>query len=112
MPTPRALLEPQSDGETWRFGGPEALTYDETAAILSDALGRPVTHARVDVPNVQEPAASRGLPAHVIDTIIEARASRPMARSSPPMRTFRRILGRPASPLRDWVDRHRAALAV
>lgn len=42
-----ALLDPASHaGRAWTPTGPEALTYDEVAAVLTDVLGRRVTYER------------------------------------------------------------------
>ena len=108
----RAVIDPQYDGQALRFGGPAALTYDEVAAILSDALGRSIAHVRIDVPAFQASAAGRGLPAHVIDTIVEAASLAPSGTFIASDDAIQQILGRPASPLRDWVDRNREALAA
>jgi len=108
----RAVIDPQHDGETLKFGGPAALTYDEVAATLSEVLGRPIAHVRIDVPAFQASAAGRGLPAHVIDTIVEAASLAPAGTFVASDDVIRRILGRPASPFHDWVDRNRAALAA
>jgi uncharacterized protein YbjT (DUF2867 family) len=107
-----ALIDPQHDGEALKFGGPAALTYDEVAGMLSEVLGRPISHVRIDVPAFRASAAGRGLPAHVIDTIVEASSLAPAGTFIASDDVIRRILGRPASPLRDWVDRNRAALAA
>lgn len=107
-----ALLHPRDDGETWRFGGPAALTYDEIAATLTEVLGRPVAHLRLDVSAFRKSAASRGLPAFVIDTITEAARLAPHGTFVASDDVVRRVLGRPASPLRDWVERHRDALTA
>src|SRR6185369_11773127 len=44
----RALLQPAYAGQTWEFGGPEALSYDDVAATLTRVLGRRVEHVRLD----------------------------------------------------------------
>lgn len=43
--------------------GPEALTYDEVAATLSDVTGREVTHRAVSADRLAERLTERGLPA-------------------------------------------------
>lgn len=107
----RALLDSQYDGETLKFGGPAALTYDEIAVTLSEVLGRPISHVRMDVRAFQESAAAGGLPAFVIETITEAASLASAGTFVASDDVIRRVLGRPASPLRDWVERNREALA-
>lgn len=46
-----ALLEPdRHSSRIWTPTGPEALTYDEVAATLSDVLGRPIRYAAPGIP--------------------------------------------------------------
>jgi uncharacterized protein YbjT (DUF2867 family) len=90
------------------------LTYirAEIAATLSEVLGRPIAHVRVDVPAFQESAASRGLPAYVIDTILEAASLAPEGAFVASDDVIRGVLGWPASGFRDWVERNREALTA
>jgi uncharacterized protein YbjT (DUF2867 family) len=108
----RALVDPRYEGETWTFGGPAALSYDEVAATLSEVLGRPIAHVRLDEQAFRNLAARAGLPAHVVETISEAARLAPEGVFVASDDAIRRVLGRPASPLRDWVERHRAALTA
>jgi uncharacterized protein YbjT (DUF2867 family) len=108
----RALLDPQHDGDAWRFGGPAALTYDEVAATLSEVLGRGIAHVRVDVPTFQESAASRGLPDYVVETIIEAASLAPDGAFVASDDVIRRVLGRSAIGLGSWAERNREALTA
>lgn len=43
----KTLTEPGHDGTAYDITGPEALTYDDVAAELSEALGRKITHIRL-----------------------------------------------------------------
>jgi uncharacterized protein YbjT (DUF2867 family) len=106
-----ALVDPQYDGETLRFGGPAALTHDEIAATLSEGLGRPIAHVRLEVPAFRESAAS-GLPTYVIETVVEAATVAPNSTFAASDDAIRRVLGRPASPLSHWVERNREAFAA
>jgi uncharacterized protein YbjT (DUF2867 family) len=108
----RALLDPQYDGEAWQFGGPAALTHDEIVATLSEVLGRPIEHLRVDIPTFQESAARDGLPDFRIEAIVEVARMASEGAFAASDDVVRRVLGRPASPLHDWVERHRDALTA
>jgi uncharacterized protein YbjT (DUF2867 family) len=106
------LVDPHYDGQTLRFGGPAALTHDEIAATLSEVLGRPISHVRLEVPAFRESAARRGLPVYVIETVVEAATFAPDRTFVASDDVIRRALGRPASPLSNWVERNRDALAA
>lgn len=43
-----ALTTDRFDGKAFNITGPEALGYDEAAALISDAIGRPVAYQAVD----------------------------------------------------------------
>jgi uncharacterized protein YbjT (DUF2867 family) len=110
--TAHVLVDPHYDGQTLRFGGPAALTHDEIAAALSEVLGRPISHVRLEVPAFRESAARRGLPVYVIETVVEAATFAPNGTFVASDDVIRRALGRPASPLSNWVERNREALAA
>jgi hypothetical protein len=76
-------------------------------ATLSEVLGRPIAHVRVDVPTFQSSSASEGLPDFVIEVIVEAARLAPQDEFVASDDVARRILGRPASRLRDWIERNR-----
>ncbi|MEP6705588.1 MAG: SDR family oxidoreductase, partial [Acidobacteriota bacterium] len=43
----KALTEPGHEKKVYTLNGPEAFSYDETAAQLSDALGRTISHVNL-----------------------------------------------------------------
>lgn len=45
----RALTDPGHDGSIYELTGPEALTLPRTAELLSEAVGRPVTHIELSM---------------------------------------------------------------
>ncbi len=51
------------DGTAFDLSGPEALSFAQTASILSGALGRPVAHVAVTTDEFVAGAASAGVPA-------------------------------------------------
>ncbi len=102
----RALLDPRYDRESWEVGGPAALTHDEIAATLSEALNRLIAHVRVDLPTFQAAAAGEGLPDFVIEAIVEVARVAPGGAFVGSDEIVQRVLGRPASPLQDWVEQH------
>ena len=103
----RALVEPKYEGESWEFGGPEALTYDDLAATLTEVLGRRVEHVRVELAAFREAALQAGLPDFVVEAISESAPLASTGKYAPTDDVVLRILGRRGSTFRGWVDRHR-----
>jgi uncharacterized protein YbjT (DUF2867 family) len=58
-----ALTEPGYEGKTYTLTGPEALTFDEVAAVLSARDGTPVRHLRVPSQRVRLGLEAAGIPA-------------------------------------------------
>ncbi|MFE6401556.1 ergot alkaloid biosynthesis protein [Streptomyces alboflavus] len=58
-----ALTATPPPGHDLVITGPEALTYDEVAATLTDVTGRAVTHHAVSADELAERLTERGLPA-------------------------------------------------
>jgi uncharacterized protein YbjT (DUF2867 family) len=105
----RALVDARYEGETWEFGGPEPLTHDEVAATLTRLLGKKVEHVPLDPAEFGEQALRDGLPDFVVEAITEAAADTRRGKFVVDDSVIRRVLGRPAAPLTDWLERHRAA---
>jgi uncharacterized protein YbjT (DUF2867 family) len=47
----RALLDEGHAGQVYELSGPEAMTLPRTAEVLSGALGRPVSHVEITIPD-------------------------------------------------------------
>ena len=54
------LLGNGHDGRTYDLTGPEALTLDETAARLTEAMGRPIRYVRETLPEAYASRSSYG----------------------------------------------------
>lgn len=105
--TVRALTDERHEGAIWEFGGPEAVTYDEIAATFTRVLGRRVEHVRLDLPAFREAALGSGLPDFVVEAITDAAANTIKGRYATDDDVVRRVLGRPAASLEEWVVRNR-----
>ena len=65
------------DGQAYALTGPEALTYEQAAATLSEVLQRPVRFVALDDDQARQRMLSTGLPLFYADALIEvARAFR------------------------------------
>ncbi|MER0241752.1 NAD-dependent epimerase/dehydratase family protein [Streptomyces sp. HSW2009] len=90
--------------------GPEALSYAEAAAVLSEFAGRPISHAPISVPELRDRLAAHLPPAYAafladLDGAIAAGAEDRVTD------TVTRLTGRPPRTFRDHLAAHRGALA-
>jgi uncharacterized protein YbjT (DUF2867 family) len=108
----RALIEPNKyAGASWDFGGPEPLSYDDLAATLTEVLGRRIEHVRVDLKDFAESALRSGLPDFVVEAITESAPLARLGKYAPNDDAVQRVLGRKASPFREWAERNRNAFS-
>jgi uncharacterized protein YbjT (DUF2867 family) len=92
-----ALTEAGHAHEVYEVTGPRALTFAETAAGLSNAIGRPVTFTRLSPAAFADGLAAAGLPEdiawllnYLFDTVLDGRNTRVTD-------DVERALGRPAN---------------
>jgi uncharacterized protein YbjT (DUF2867 family) len=67
-----ALTEPRHAGATYALTGPEALTFDEAAAIISKAAGRPIRHQRITPDELTTILNQAGLPSDYAASIVSS----------------------------------------
>ena len=63
----RALTEDGHEGQTYVLSGPEALTYQDVAAKLSEATGRKITYLPVTREQFRAGALAAGMPEWLVD---------------------------------------------
>lgn len=105
----RALTTPDHDGQTLDLGGPDALSWDDVAATFSRVLGRPVQHVRMDAAAFEVAALRTGLPDFVVQAITATASSARSGKYEVSDAVVRRVLGRPAAGLAEWITEHREA---
>lgn len=67
----KALTEPGHEGKAYTLTGPEALSYDELANALSQALGSPVRHMEVPREALWQALVDEGAPAVIADRMLD-----------------------------------------
>jgi uncharacterized protein YbjT (DUF2867 family) len=67
----RALTEPGHERKTYALTGPEALTYDEIAAVLSKVLGRPIRHVSLSPSDLKSGMLAAGSPEWYADMLLD-----------------------------------------
>lgn len=103
-----ALLDPAGHwGAAYHLTGPEAVTFERVARILSDVLGRQVRYDRASAPGYMRHLRRRGLPwpAVLVQTYLHVGLRFGQAEAVDP--TLGRLLGRPPRDLRAYVADHR-----
>jgi uncharacterized protein YbjT (DUF2867 family) len=103
----RALIDGRLDGKAVSLTGPEALTFEDVAALLSEALNRLIVYTRASIPGFfchRVFDRGSGLTEAVIITALHAGLRHGDAEAVSP--ELREMLGRPATSLPDVIARH------
>jgi NAD(P)H dehydrogenase (quinone) len=94
------------DGRTYDVTGPEALTLTEITAVLSDAVGRPITYAPETVEEAYAARASYGAPTWEVDGWVTSYAAIATGELATLSDTVTTLAGHPATALADNLARH------
>ncbi|MEE1836162.1 SDR family oxidoreductase [Streptomyces sp. SP17KL33] len=90
-------------GMTYDLTGPEALSLDDAAAVLSEQLGRAVTYRRETAEEAYASRASYGAPAWQLDAWVSTYTAIASGELDGVSDAVPRLTGRPATPLADVV---------
>ena len=106
------LAEPEPhDGRTYDVTGPEALSLDEAAAILSRAAGQEVVYERETLEQARDSRRPSGAPDWEIEGWVTSYAALDAGDLEPPSDTVQQILGRPPRSLADVLREHPERMA-
>lgn len=105
-----ALLTDELDGRKIPLTGPQSLTNTELLAVVGRVLGRDLRYLEIPVEQVRERFVAIGFPPE-FGTAYTALLAETVDTPAPVSDEVERILGRPAQPFAEWVDRHRGAFA-
>ena len=103
----RALIDGSLDGKAVALTGPAALTFEDVAALLSEALKRPIVYTRASIPGFfchRVFERGSGLIEAAIITALHAGLWRKDAAAVSP--ELPEMLGRPATLLSEVIARH------
>ncbi|WP_309097081.1 NAD(P)H-binding protein [Streptomyces sp.] len=104
-----ALTADRDAGGDLVITGPEALSYDDAAAVVSEVTGRPVTHSRLTVEELRDRLA-RFLPPEFAAVLAELDRAIAEGAEDRVTDTVERLTGRPPRTLRAHVERAMAAV--
>lgn len=105
----RALTDATPHNRDYLVLGPELLTYDQVASILSDVLDRPIVHEHITEEQLRDGIISYGYPescATMLGSLDTAIANGAEARLSDDVQ---KVLGRPPISLRDFALKHKGS---
>jgi len=103
--TAKVMTEPDHDGATYQLAGPDALSQDDIAAILTELLGRPIRAAAKPLDDALREAASAGFPPERVETIRLMNAHYDAHGLVGNPNVLRWLLGREPTRFRDFVRR-------
>lgn len=103
-----ALLDPaRHSGKAWTPTGPEALTYSQIAAILTDVLGRPINYRKPGVLHYARHAkGTLGMPWGMVAVTTVIYTVARLGKASDLTDDVRTVTGRDPVSFRAWADQH------
>ena len=105
----KALIEPGHQGKEYALSGPEALSYAEVAAVMSEVSGRQIRYVDVPEAAAHQAMLDAHLPEWLVDVILELNAWSKAGGAVEITSTVQDLLGRPATTFhefaRDYADR-------
>jgi uncharacterized protein YbjT (DUF2867 family) len=104
----RVLTEPGHEDRAYELSGPEAIDYHAAAAILSDALGRPIRYVEVDDDAYRAHLVAKGVPDHYVDVLVDVnrQARKGRTRDDRVTTSVSDITGRPPTPFLRFCQDH------
>jgi uncharacterized protein YbjT (DUF2867 family) len=100
------VTEPGHDASAYELTGPEALTYGQVAATLSEVLGRPITFVDLSDGAARNGLVASGLPEWFADGLVSLFGVLKQGIASATTDTVRALTGRPPRSLSEFLDDH------
>lgn len=99
------------DGRGYDLTGPDALTFEEVADVMTQVLGRPIRYRPTSIPGFVLQEIRHGRPTSMALVMAALYTVQRIGRAAPVRPDIERLTGRAASTLGDYVARERAAFA-
>jgi uncharacterized protein YbjT (DUF2867 family) len=106
-----ALTGEGHEGKTYGLTGPETLTGDEIAALLTEATGHTVTSTPLPPDQAEAGMIANGMDPKVAGAMVELASIAPEGYLAGIENTLSEMLGRPARRVRDFVAENRHAFS-
>ncbi len=107
----RALLTDELVGQRIPLTGPQAFSNSELVEVIGDVLGRPLQYREVPAELVRQRFIGLGFNADFADAYT-AMLAQTLDKPALVTHDVEKILGRPATPLAQWVSQHRDLFAL
>jgi uncharacterized protein YbjT (DUF2867 family) len=107
----RALTEDGHAGKAYPLTGPEALTYEQAAAVLSDVLGRSISYQGMSNEQALSLLPRFGVPVFEAEALVEVCNTYLDGGAETVTSTVEEITGRPPVGFREFVGAHRETFA-
>lgn len=101
-----ALTASGHEGRTYRLTGPEALSFDRVAAVLSEVLGRPIRHRDLPPEEARRGMVAGGMPEWLADGVLGLFRHAPVDPPAEVTRDVEAATGAPPTPLAAFVRDH------
>jgi uncharacterized protein YbjT (DUF2867 family) len=105
------LTTPGHAGKAYTLTGPQSLSFNEVAATLSRAAGRPIAYVPVSMDAFRQTFVAAGAPRWLVDAIADLYASFLAGDNAPVADGVQRVTGRPPRSLEQFARDHTDALA-
>lgn len=108
------LTSPTSehDGEAYHLTGPTAVTYNDVAAMLSEALGHDVQYVEVSEADMRGSLAEQGMPPELVDAFVELQAWFEAGNGREVFPDVETLTGAPATPFETFTDDYADAFSA
>ena len=107
----KTLTGSNYEGNAYTLTGPEALTYDELASKLSEALGRPISHINLSPSDLKGGMLAVGMPEALSDRLLDLERYFSEGGASRITNDIKQVTGREPRRLAEYV-RETAAMGV
>lgn len=103
-----ALRDPQYIGQALTITGPEALTYDQVAQIMTKELGEPISYSHPSLWKFRQTMIRRGMKKDFVNVMVMLYVITQLGNAKATTDTLPRVLHRPAHTLAEFVHDNQA----
>jgi len=103
-----ALRDPKYLGQALEITGPEAITYNQAAQIMTTELGVPITYSKPSLLKFRRTMLQRGIKKEFVNVMIMLYVITQLGNAKTVNHTIETILHRPATTFTEFVRRNKA----
>jgi uncharacterized protein YbjT (DUF2867 family) len=99
------LTEPGHEGRIYEVAGPDVLSFAEAVEAMATASGKPISYVELSAAEYSAELLAEGWPVEVADTLNTIFDLLREGNPAKPADGVEQVLGRPATPFADYVER-------